>query len=510
VEPNGAKESHKLAYNSFFLLNKKNNSNFFKNIHLIILTNTFATEIMKKMKQIIFSHLFIAVLAFGGLMTSSCKKDDQVVKIEDAPGPNFEASAVVIKPGEAVDFTNTSTGSITSHIWSFPGADVTSSKEKDPKGIKYSRPGKYTVSLTTNGPAGSNTISRLEYIFVNGLDLPLTLDAKDSIQNSLGVAKLFKTGSIANLNPNLTYTFRVIYSNLSTTPYNNYDNGVVATVKIDGKISFSIPLNGKVTNYRLYVKADGQTGESYSSTSTYIVPEPTISNASVTKTPSGISVSGEFSSSIPFDALNNFYDFGVVWRAGIQPPTITDNNSVLSPIVGSTPTRGNFSSNIPVSEIGDVRFRFYARIGDDVIYFEPGTGSSLNFPALINFQGGIPGNWTVSPFWNLGTGFTGNGLFCSNLPFNSFTDASFTSNFSSSTILKFKYLYDSDLQRTNNKFEVFIDANVFLISSSNDFGTWYDSQNIPVSAGPHVVKFRVSRYSTNSGWPGVTIDNISW
>jgi len=333
------------------------------------------------MKKNIVTNFLFAVLALGSIMVSSCSKKEQIVKIEDAPGPNFEASKVLIKPGETVDFTSTSTGNITSYIWSFPGADVTTSKEKDPKGIMYSKPGRYTVSLTTNGPSGSNTTSRLEYIFVNGLDLPLTLDAKDSIQNFGGTPRLFKTGTLANLNPNLRYTIRVVYSNTSTTPYNIYDDGEFVNVKADGKISFSIRLNKKVTNYRLYIVTNGQADEFYSATSTYTVPEPIFQDGSVTKFGSGITVSGKYSSSLTFASLNNFYDFGIVWKVGTQAPTIDDNKSGLFPnSVSASSTIGSFSDNVIINQVGDVRFRFYAKIENDVIYFEPVTGGIINFP----------------------------------------------------------------------------------------------------------------------------------
>jgi len=77
--------------------------------------------------------------------------------------------------------------------------------------------------------------------------------------------------------------------------------------------------------------------------------------------------------------------------------------------------------------------------------------------------------------------------------------------------LIFKYIYDSDLRITGNKFEVIIDNGTPIpISSSNNSNNWYDSPSVPISAGQHNVKFRVSRFAIFGDWPVVTIDNITW
>jgi PKD repeat protein len=69
-----------------------------------------------------------------------------------------------------VAFTDTSTGKPTSWKWSF--GDGTSSTIKSPV-HKYSKTGKYTVSLTVTSATGSDTITKPNYIVVNALRPPI-------------------------------------------------------------------------------------------------------------------------------------------------------------------------------------------------------------------------------------------------------------------------------------------------------------------------------------------------
>ena len=69
-----------------------------------------------------------------------------------------------------VNFTNSSTGSITSYAWTF--GDGTTSTVANPSKV-YSAPGTYTVSLTVTGPGGSNAQTRTNYITVSAPSAPV-------------------------------------------------------------------------------------------------------------------------------------------------------------------------------------------------------------------------------------------------------------------------------------------------------------------------------------------------
>ncbi len=64
----------------------------------------------------------------------------------------------------AVSFTDASTGSITSWAWDF--GDSGTSTAQHPSHV-YTAAGTYTVSLTVTGPAGSDTLTRTDYIGVS-------------------------------------------------------------------------------------------------------------------------------------------------------------------------------------------------------------------------------------------------------------------------------------------------------------------------------------------------------
>ncbi len=86
-----------------------------------------------------------------------------VVNVLKAPVAAFYAPPISEKAPLTVTFTDKSTGSPTSWSWSF--GDKSTSTAKNPV-HKYSKAGKYTVSLTVKNAAGSNSITKSGYITV--------------------------------------------------------------------------------------------------------------------------------------------------------------------------------------------------------------------------------------------------------------------------------------------------------------------------------------------------------
>lgn len=76
----------------------------------------------------------------------------------------FSASSISGYAPLKVQFIDTSTGSATAWKWDF--GDGKSSAHENPKHT-YSKPGKYTVSLTVENAAGTDTETRSEYIVVS-------------------------------------------------------------------------------------------------------------------------------------------------------------------------------------------------------------------------------------------------------------------------------------------------------------------------------------------------------
>lgn len=115
------------------------------------------------------------------------------INVYDPPDANFSASPTSgIKP-LTVQFTDTSTGVITTWSWDF--GDGGTSSAQSPSHI-YTNAGLYTVSLTVTGPGGTDTEIKAGYITVSELPpvadftanrtegiKPLTIEFTDNSQN---------------------------------------------------------------------------------------------------------------------------------------------------------------------------------------------------------------------------------------------------------------------------------------------------------------------------------------
>jgi PKD repeat protein len=78
---------------------------------------------------------------------------------------DFSASTTSVAVGGIVNFTDQSTGNITSRSWSFEGGNPPTSTATNP-GVMYSNAGTYDVSLTVYSGTESNTETKTNYIYV--------------------------------------------------------------------------------------------------------------------------------------------------------------------------------------------------------------------------------------------------------------------------------------------------------------------------------------------------------
>jgi len=108
---------------------------------------------------------------YGG--SNATTKTDYIAVTSDvsAPGASFTSDANSGRVPFTVQFTDTSTGSVSSWKWDF--GDGSTSTEQNPTHT-YVVEGSYNVTLTATGPGGSNTITAAEPILVNA---PLTADS---------------------------------------------------------------------------------------------------------------------------------------------------------------------------------------------------------------------------------------------------------------------------------------------------------------------------------------------
>jgi PKD repeat protein len=88
--------------------------------------------------------------------------------VSGGPVAEFSADATVGCVPFTVNFTDLSTGEITSWLWNFGDGDTSSVQNP---AHTYLTTGTYTVSLTVSGPAGSDTETKIDYISV--YDVPV-------------------------------------------------------------------------------------------------------------------------------------------------------------------------------------------------------------------------------------------------------------------------------------------------------------------------------------------------
>ena len=94
-----------------------------------------------------------------------------------------------------VDFTDESTGVVTSWSWDF--GDSGTSDEQNPT-YAFLNEGTYTVSMTATGPSGSYTETKVDYVFVGP-----TVLATEAQRNGAGINPLiFSTSSMPILGRN--------------------------------------------------------------------------------------------------------------------------------------------------------------------------------------------------------------------------------------------------------------------------------------------------------------------
>jgi len=104
----------------------------------------------------------VTLIATNDNGSNTITKSDYI-KVVTKPVANFTSSVTSGKTPLKVTFTDTSTGSPTSWKWDF--GDRSTSFFQNPI-HKYSKVGKYTVSLTVKNAAGRNTVTKKYYINV--------------------------------------------------------------------------------------------------------------------------------------------------------------------------------------------------------------------------------------------------------------------------------------------------------------------------------------------------------
>ncbi len=89
----------------------------------------------------------------------------------NVPVANFTADVTAVAINGVVHFTNSSTGTPTSWLWTFTGGTPGTSTLQNPPAITYGTSGSYAVSLKVTNANGNNTMTKPNYIYVGGVGM---------------------------------------------------------------------------------------------------------------------------------------------------------------------------------------------------------------------------------------------------------------------------------------------------------------------------------------------------
>lgn len=123
-------------------------------------------------------------------VTNQCGSQSysQFITIVTRPDPDFSSNVVEGCAPLEVEFEDMSSPNTTSWLWTFPGGVPATSTQQNPI-VQYSTPGSYSVTLTASNSAGSNTLTRTNYITVLSAPNPafdFTVKVDSVFFNSLG------------------------------------------------------------------------------------------------------------------------------------------------------------------------------------------------------------------------------------------------------------------------------------------------------------------------------------
>ncbi len=159
----------------------------------------------------------------------------------------FTANQTTVCEGENVNFTDYSSGNITSWIWSFPGGTPSVSSQQNPS-ISYTTSGTYDVTLTISNGIDSQTIVQEDYITVAAIpEMPQIPDGYEYPWSMPGFEYEYTTTAVAFAE---SYEWVAEPSDAIETIVNNGTNCI---------IDFTDYWDGVVT---LKVKAINDCGES--------------------------------------------------------------------------------------------------------------------------------------------------------------------------------------------------------------------------------------------------------
>jgi PKD repeat protein len=156
----------------------------------------------------------VSLTVSGASGTNTLTKTNYItVSTTPAPVANFKATPVSGSAPLLVNFTSTSTGTISTHLWNFGDGSVGSGGTT---AHTYAQPGSYNVSLTATGPGGNNAVTKSAFITVTGA----------AARPGLVAAYNFNAGSGSTLNDRSGNGNNGVITNGSWTPGGRFGNAM--------------------------------------------------------------------------------------------------------------------------------------------------------------------------------------------------------------------------------------------------------------------------------------------
>ena len=200
----------------------------------------------------------------------------QTVDISLAPVAEFSTTSSTTGCAEfSVDFMDESTFNPTTWVWTFEGGSPLTSTQQNPT-VSYSVPGEFEVLLTVSNAQGANSISKMNYIVVQGqveagfaynnTALNVSFDNQSSEESTSYVWDFGDGMTSTEQNPNHIYTEEGIYEvtltatgpcnndvitqtvNLYTSPTAGFTSDVVSGCR-PLTVSYSQTSSSNVTDY---------------------------------------------------------------------------------------------------------------------------------------------------------------------------------------------------------------------------------------------------------------------
>ncbi len=130
-----------------------------------------------RMNSFLLSSLY-SIVSPANLIATGCQN---MPLEETAPVAEFAVATRTACTGQAIQFTNQSTGCIVSYAWTFPGGTPATSSAASPL-ITYAQAGTYPVSLVVTNPAGSTNMTKVG--LVNIADTRALVPITESFETS--------------------------------------------------------------------------------------------------------------------------------------------------------------------------------------------------------------------------------------------------------------------------------------------------------------------------------------